>query len=45
MKNKLKEYLNKLYVELVMKNRLDGWYTKWLHKKIKETEQKIKECD
>tara|TARA_R110001606_G_scaffold394496_1_gene565464 strand:+ start:2280 stop:2417 length:138 start_codon:yes stop_codon:yes gene_type:complete len=45
MKNKLKEYLNKLYVELVMKNRLDGWHVKWLHKKVKETEQKIKECD
>ena len=45
MKDKLKEYLKKLNVELVMKDRLDGWHIKWLRKKIKETEQKIKECD
>ena len=45
MKNKLKEYLNKLNVELVMKDRLDGWHVKWLRKNIKETKQKIKKCD
>tara|TARA_R110001606_G_scaffold163286_1_gene307450 strand:+ start:399 stop:539 length:141 start_codon:yes stop_codon:yes gene_type:complete len=42
MKDKLKEYLNSLRVELAMKSRLDGWHIKWLRKKIKDTEQKIK---
>lgn len=45
MKKKLKEYLFNLKVELSAGGRLDGWYKEWLHKKIKETEQKIKECD
>ena len=42
MKNKLKEYLNKLRVELSMKHKLDGWHIKWLRKEIKDIEQKIK---
>ena len=45
MKDKLKEYLKKLNIELVMKDKLDGWHVKWLHKKIKETKQKIEKCD
>ena len=43
MQNKLKEYLDKLRVDLAMKDRLDGWHVKWLRKKIKDTEQKIKD--
>ena len=42
MKDKLHEYLTKLRVDLVMKDKLDGWHIKWLRKKIKDTEQKIK---
>ena len=42
MKEKLKEYLTKLRVDLVMKDKLDGWHINWLHKKIKETEEKLK---
>jgi|TARA_R100000081_G_C4723261_1_gene119226 hypothetical protein len=43
MKNRLNEYLKKLRVELVMKDRLDGWYLNWIRKKIKDTEQQIRE--
>lgn len=45
MKEKLEKYLFNLKTELAMEHKLDGWRIKWLHKKIKETEQKIKECD
>lgn len=33
--------LKKTKIELTMRNRLDGWYIKWLENKIKEIESKI----
>jgi hypothetical protein len=38
----LKKYLENLKIQLVMKDRLDGWYIKWLKNKIKKTESKIR---
>ncbi len=38
----LKKYLENLKTQLVMKDRLDGWYIKWLKNKIKKTESKIR---
>ena len=42
MKEKLKEYLFKLRMELAMKHTLNGWYVEWLKNKIKEIQNKIK---
>jgi|21_taG_2_1085346.scaffolds.fasta_scaffold47460_3 hypothetical protein len=38
----LKRYLENLKIQLVMKDKLDGWYIKWLENKIKKTESKIR---
>ena len=42
---KLKSYLNKLKVELVMSNYTNGWYKNWVVEKIKSVKEKIKEYE
>jgi hypothetical protein len=41
-KNRLESRLKKTKIELTMRDRLDGWYIKWLEDKIKEIESKIR---
>lgn len=38
----LKRYLKNLKIQLIMKDKLDGWHIKWLENKIKKTESKIR---
>jgi len=40
-KDKLESRLKKTKIELIMRDRLDGWYIKSLEDKIKEIESKI----
>jgi hypothetical protein len=41
-KDRLESRLKKTKIELTMRDRLDGWYIKWLEDKIKEIESKIR---